>query len=216
MICFDGLADALAVLPNLTVRLGLGRIISFIQKLAGASQSAGVFSSTQALSYWSYHLARSGFFTIQGLAGGILLPHTASSRCCIANGFKGSAICVVWPTTSKDVPSAVLYLPAASGAALVCRAKLKSSSPPQTWSPDSVIILWTVPASCASLFKPSQLSQLCFAGLAARNASVAQGNTGDGVNTEKKGVDFGKVIESGLNGPLTEALASYYVVSRHI
>ena len=58
---------------------------------------------------------------------------------------------------------------------------------------------------------------LCLsAGLAARNASVAQGRTGDGVKTEKEGVDFGKIIQSGLNGPLTEALASYYVVSERL
>ncbi|KAK9867234.1 hypothetical protein WJX84_008109 [Apatococcus fuscideae] len=90
--------------------------IPFIQKLRGAGRRAGMFDSPQAIAYWGYHLARSGFFTVQGLAG-----------------------------------------------------------------------------------------------LAARNASVAQGKTGDGVKTEKKAMDFGKIIQSGLNGPLTEALASYYV-----
>ena len=50
------------------------RAISFLQKLASTSRNAGIFSSTQALSYWSYHLARSGFFTFQGLAG-VSRPH---------------------------------------------------------------------------------------------------------------------------------------------
>lgn len=133
-------------------------------------------------------------------------------RSCLTSA---ASISVVWQTFSSDVLSCLcqlhlklrLFAEASSNATIL----LKSS-----WSPNTVIIFWTAPASCASLFKPSQLRRPCLAGLAARNASVAQGNTGDGVNTEKKGVDFGKVIESGLNGPLTEALASYYVVSRHI
>ena len=50
------------------------------------------------------------------------------------------------------------------------------------------------------------------AGLVARNLSVSAGNTGDGVKTEKQPMDFGKTIQSGLRGPLTEALAAYYVV----
>ncbi len=50
------------------------------------------------------------------------------------------------------------------------------------------------------------------AGLVARNLSVSAGNTGDGVKTEKEGLDFGKIVQSGLRGPLTEALAAYYVV----
>ena len=59
---------------------------------------------------------------------------------------------------------------------------------------------------------PRLRSKAWHAGLVARNLSITAGNTGDGVKTEKQGMDFGKLVESGLRGPLTEALAAYYVV----
>jgi len=37
-----------------------------------AVSSAGVFATPKAAAYWGYHLSRSGFFLLQGLAGA---PH---------------------------------------------------------------------------------------------------------------------------------------------
>ena len=40
-----------------------------MKTLSDAASTAGVFSSSKAAAYWSYHITRSGFFAIQGIAG---------------------------------------------------------------------------------------------------------------------------------------------------
>ena len=49
-----------------------------------AASTAGVFSSSKAAAYWSYHITRSGFFAIQGIAGmrHMAVVHTALRHAC--------------------------------------------------------------------------------------------------------------------------------------
>lgn len=45
------------------------RLQAIVRTLSDAASTAGVFSSSKAAAYWSYHITRSGFFAIQGIAG---------------------------------------------------------------------------------------------------------------------------------------------------
>ena len=45
------------------------RLQAIVKTLSDAASTAGVFSSSKAAAYWSYHITRSGFFAIQGIAG---------------------------------------------------------------------------------------------------------------------------------------------------
>ncbi len=45
------------------------RLQAILQTLTEAANSMGVFSSSQAAAYWGYHITRSSFFAIQGIAG---------------------------------------------------------------------------------------------------------------------------------------------------
>ena len=45
------------------------RLQAIVKTLSDAASTAGVFSSSKAATYWSYHITRSGFFAIQGIAG---------------------------------------------------------------------------------------------------------------------------------------------------
>ncbi len=47
----------------------LCRLQAIGRTLTDAANSAGIFSSSKAAAYWSYHITRSGFFAIQGIAG---------------------------------------------------------------------------------------------------------------------------------------------------
>ena len=49
------------------------RLQAIVKTLSDAASTAGVFSSSKAAAYWSYHITRSGFFAIQGIAGAPLL-----------------------------------------------------------------------------------------------------------------------------------------------
>ncbi|CAL8463579.1 g3113 [Coccomyxa elongata] len=54
------------------------RLQAILQTLTEAANSMGVFSSSQAAAYWGYHITRSSFFAIQGIAG-VLAARAASS-----------------------------------------------------------------------------------------------------------------------------------------
>ncbi|KAK9815790.1 hypothetical protein WJX72_009506 [[Myrmecia] bisecta] len=47
---------------------GASRTQAVLQEVVNAVQQAGVFSSTSAAAYWAYHVSRSSFFALQGLA----------------------------------------------------------------------------------------------------------------------------------------------------
>ena len=49
--------------------MALCRLQAIGRTLSDAANSAGIFSSSKAAAYWSYHITRSGFFAIQGIAG---------------------------------------------------------------------------------------------------------------------------------------------------
>ncbi len=49
--------------------VSLCRLQAIGRTLTDAANSAGIFSSSKAAAYWSYHITRSGFFAIQGIAG---------------------------------------------------------------------------------------------------------------------------------------------------
>ena len=120
-----------------------------------------------------------------------------------------------WLATLISTRSSVLMLIWHLSAVQYCRSRQKVLTAmcctlQISWSE------WLVSPTSIWTNHAMMLSLCLSAGLAARNASVAQGRTGDGVKTEKEGVNFGKIIQSGLNGPLTEALASYYVVSEQL
>lgn len=55
------------------------RIRAFTETLTNAVSTAGVLGSSDAARYWAYHLTRSGFFSVQGLAG-LLATRNASGR----------------------------------------------------------------------------------------------------------------------------------------
>ena len=40
-----------------------------VQTLSEAASSIGVFSNSKAAAYWGYHITRSSFFALQGIAG---------------------------------------------------------------------------------------------------------------------------------------------------
>lgn len=58
----------------------LCRLQAIGRTLSDAANSAGIFSSSQAAAYWSYHITRSGFFAIQGIAGQLSMLQ-AHARC---------------------------------------------------------------------------------------------------------------------------------------
>lgn len=45
------------------------RLQAILQTLTEAANSAGIFSSSKAFAYWGYHITRSSFFALQGIAG---------------------------------------------------------------------------------------------------------------------------------------------------
>jgi hypothetical protein len=45
------------------------RLQAVVQTLSDAAASIGVFSNSQAAAYWGYHITRSSFFALQGIAG---------------------------------------------------------------------------------------------------------------------------------------------------
>lgn len=45
------------------------RALDFLEGVTSSARQAGVFASPTATAYWAYHLARSGYFTVQGLSG---------------------------------------------------------------------------------------------------------------------------------------------------
>ncbi len=45
------------------------RLQTAARTVAEAVSSAGVFASPKAAAYWGYHLSRSSFFMVQGIAG---------------------------------------------------------------------------------------------------------------------------------------------------
>jgi len=51
---------------------GARRLQAAARTVSEAVNSAGVFATPKAAAYWGYHLSRSGFFLLQGLAGA---PH---------------------------------------------------------------------------------------------------------------------------------------------
>ena len=57
------------------------RLQAVVQTLSEAASSIGVFSNSRAAAYWGYHITRSSFFALQGIAGalpacrGALPPH---------------------------------------------------------------------------------------------------------------------------------------------
>ena len=55
------------------------RIQAFTNTLANAVSTAGILGSGEAARYWAYHLSRSGFFMLQGLAG-LLASRNAVGR----------------------------------------------------------------------------------------------------------------------------------------
>jgi hypothetical protein len=55
------------------------RIQAFTNTLANAVSTAGILGSSEAARYWAYHLSRSGFFMLQGLAG-LLASRNAVGR----------------------------------------------------------------------------------------------------------------------------------------
>ncbi|KAL4419508.1 hypothetical protein ABPG77_002294 [Micractinium sp. CCAP 211/92] len=55
------------------------RIRAFTETLTSAVGTAGILSSTEAARYWAYHLTRSGFFMLQGLAS-LLVTRRAVGR----------------------------------------------------------------------------------------------------------------------------------------
>ncbi|EIE27631.1 S-adenosyl-L-methionine-dependent methyltransferase [Coccomyxa subellipsoidea C-169] len=54
------------------------RLQAILQTLTEAASSMGVFSSSKAAAYWGYHITRSSFFALQGIAG-VLAARAASS-----------------------------------------------------------------------------------------------------------------------------------------
>ena len=80
---------------------------AIVKTLSDAASTAGVFSSSQAAAYWSYHITRSGFFAIQGIAGAPFLmkglPQIRSSL----NGFErmleDAPICCALSACSPDI-----------------------------------------------------------------------------------------------------------------
>jgi hypothetical protein len=57
----------MAMMP-LILRTGC-RLQAVFQALTDAADSVGVFSSSRAAAYWGYHITRSSFFAMQGIAG---------------------------------------------------------------------------------------------------------------------------------------------------
>lgn len=55
------------------------RIRAFTDTLTSAVSTAGILGSTEAARYWAYHLTRSGFFMLQGLAS-LLVTRAAAGR----------------------------------------------------------------------------------------------------------------------------------------
>ena len=70
-------------MPHLSVGLCC-RLQAIVKTLSDAASTAGVFSSSKAAAYWSYHITRSGFFAIQGIAGmrHMAVVHTALRHAC--------------------------------------------------------------------------------------------------------------------------------------
>ena len=56
----------------------LRRASEFIQGLSSGASKAGVFASPTAAAYWAYHLTRTGFLAVQGLAGNHHTPLSCS------------------------------------------------------------------------------------------------------------------------------------------
>lgn len=47
----------------------MDRLQAILQTLTEAARNMGVFSSSKAAAYWGYHITRSSFFALQGIAG---------------------------------------------------------------------------------------------------------------------------------------------------
>ena len=62
----------------MTYFMSLLRLQAILQTLTEAASSMGVFSSSKAAAYWGYHITRSSFFALQGIAG-VLAARAASS-----------------------------------------------------------------------------------------------------------------------------------------
>ncbi|KAL4451802.1 hypothetical protein ABPG75_007464 [Micractinium tetrahymenae] len=67
----EGIGDPSAPVPD--------RIRAFTETLTNAVGTAGILGSTEAARYWAYHLTRSGFFMVQGLAS-LLVTRRAVGR----------------------------------------------------------------------------------------------------------------------------------------
>jgi len=72
----EGSLDGSSPLPN--------RMRKFAETLASAFSTAGVLESSEAATFWAYHTARTGFFTLQGLVG-LFAARSVSSNAVSSN-----------------------------------------------------------------------------------------------------------------------------------
>ena len=87
---------------------GVRRLQAVVQTLSDAASSIGVFSNSQAAAYWGYHITRSSFFALQGIAGGaffsccvspicLRLPRSARSSVFALQGIAGDSLSWIMP-----------------------------------------------------------------------------------------------------------------------
>ena len=81
-------------LPPAIEDSGNAPIPAIVKTLSDAANTAGVFSSSKAAAYWSYHITRSGFFAIQGIAGWHTDPLCSCAKTCSS---VRCSICVLLP-----------------------------------------------------------------------------------------------------------------------
>jgi len=78
---------------------GARRLQAAARTVSEAVSSAGVFATPKAAAYWGYHLSRSGFFLLQGLAGAsypipfVISVHLSQLRMRSVRARSGCAAC---------------------------------------------------------------------------------------------------------------------------